>query len=238
VKKTILLIIILLALSACATQKVQNIIEEPVTEGLETAYFAGGCFWCMESDFEKLEGVQEVISGYAGGDVENPTYEQVSSGTTGHRESVKILYDPNIITYEKLIEHFWLNVDPLDGEGQFCDKGFQYTSAIFYQNDNEMMIADETKMKVMKIMGGPIYTEVLELDVFYPAEEYHQDYHNKKPVKYKTYRTLCRRDNRLEEVWKDKSVKELIIWLDNIFYNPRNQRGAELIRTVRWSDYL
>ncbi|MCB1319759.1 MAG: peptide-methionine (S)-S-oxide reductase MsrA [Leptospiraceae bacterium] len=173
--------------------------------GYETAIFAGGCFWCVESDLEKLDGVISVISGYTGGDVENPTYEEVSDGGTGHREAVMVTFDPQKISYETLLQAFWHNVDPVDARGQFCDKGFQYTSAIFYGSPEQKAAADDSKMLLeadeQRFGGQTIATEILPAKTFYPAEDYHQDYYKKNPIRYKFYRGRCGRDNRLKEVW-------------------------------------
>jgi peptide-methionine (S)-S-oxide reductase len=169
----------------------------------DTAYFAGGCFWCMEPPFEKLEGVQSVESGYMGGSKENPTYEEVSSGGTGHAESVRISFDGSKIRYEKLLEVFWRNVDPVTANQQFCDEGNQYRSAIFYQGEEQKKLAEASKAKAAEQLKikKPIVTEIVAAGKFYPAEEYHQDYYKKNPVRYKYYRYRCGRDKRLKEVW-------------------------------------
>lgn len=169
----------------------------------ETAVFAGGCFWCMEPPFEKLDGVSKVISGYTGGSKDNPTYEEVSSGSTGHRESVEITYDPKKVTYAKLLEVFWKNIDPYDERGQFCDKGEQYKSAVYYKNDDEKK-AFEKSLEDLKKSGklkDKVATEAMAFKKFWPAEEYHQDYYKKNPIRYKFYRGGCGRDKRLKEVW-------------------------------------
>ena len=169
------------------------------------AVFAGGCFWCMEPPYDKLDGVLSTTSGYIGGDVANPTYEQVSAGRTGHREAIRIEYDPARVSYRQLLEVFWRNIDPLDARGQFCDKGFQYTSAI-YAVDAEQQAAAETSKAALEAAGkldGEIRTEVLDAGVFYPAEDYHQDYYIKNPVRYKFYRWNCGRDARLKRLWGD-----------------------------------
>jgi peptide-methionine (S)-S-oxide reductase len=173
----------------------------------EKATFAGGCFWCMVPPFEGLPGVISVMSGYTGGRKKNPTYEEVSSGTTGHAESVQIVYDPTKVSYEKLLDIFWHNVDPTVKNSQFCDVGEQYRTAIFYHNDEQKKQA-EASMKVLeesKTLPGPIYTEIVPAGVFYKAEEYHQDYYKKNPVRYKFYRWNCGRDQRLKEIWGDKA---------------------------------
>ncbi len=168
------------------------------------AVFAGGCFWCTESDFEKAHGVIEVISGYTGGDVVNPAYEDVSAGGTGHVESVKVIYDPKKITYEQLLDVFWRHVDPTDTGGQFVDRGSQYRSVIFYSNDEERNLAEASK-KRLEASGQfdrPIVTEILPLGPFYTAEEYHQDYYKKNPIRYRFYRANSGRDRFIEKAWK------------------------------------
>jgi peptide-methionine (S)-S-oxide reductase len=167
------------------------------------ALFAGGCFWCMEPPFEKVDGVFSVTSGYTGGRDKNPTYEQVSSGSTGHAEAVEIVYDPNKVTYEKLLEVFWHNIDPLAANAQFCDHGPQYRSAIFYLDEAQKRLADESKRKIeaSKSFGKPIVTQIVAASVFYRAEEYHQDFYKKSPVRYYSYRAGCGRDRRLKELW-------------------------------------
>ena len=169
----------------------------------ETATFAGGCFWCMEPPFDALEGVISTTSGYAGGPEANPTYEQVSSGRTGHLESLQVEYDPRRVTYEKLLEIFWTNIDPVAGDGQFCDHGPQYRSAIFPHDEQQKRLAEESLAVVTKDkpFAGRVDTRVLPLTRFWPAEEYHQDYYRKNPVSYKMYRYGCGRDARLKELW-------------------------------------
>jgi peptide-methionine (S)-S-oxide reductase len=173
------------------------------TGGTETskATFAGGCFWCMEPPFDKLDGVISTISGYAGGKKKNPTYEEVSAGNTGHAEVVQITYDPKKITYEKLLEVFWHNVDPLTPNRQFCDVGSQYRTAIFYHDETQKRLAEESKKALAKRFKEPIVTEIVAAAEFYPAEDYHQDYYTKNPLRYKYYRYSCGRDQRLEALW-------------------------------------
>ena len=168
-----------------------------------TAIFAGGCFWCVEAAFDKVDGVLSTTSGYTGGTKVNPTYEEVSAGRTGHYESLKVEYDPARVSYEKLLDVFWHNIDPVDAAGQFCDKGPQYRAAIFVANDNERALAEASKAALTKSgkLPGPIVTAILPATTFYPAEEYHQDYYLKNPAHYKFYRWSCGRDNRLEQVW-------------------------------------
>jgi peptide-methionine (S)-S-oxide reductase len=170
---------------------------------LEKATFAGGCFWCMEPPFDHLEGVISTTAGYTGGNKKNPTYEEVSSGTTGHAESVQILYDPSRISYARLLDVFWHNIDPTVKNRQFCDEGNQYRSAIFYHSEEQRRLAEESK-KALEAAGrfkGPIYTEIRPASEFYPAEEYHQKYYQKNPLRYKFYRFNCGRDARLKELW-------------------------------------
>jgi peptide-methionine (S)-S-oxide reductase len=167
------------------------------------AIFAGGCFWCVESDFDKVPGVLSTTSGYTGGTVANPSYEEVSAGGTGHAESVKVVYDPKMVTYEKLLYVYWRNVDPLTKEGQFCDFGTQYRTAIFYLDDEQKRLAEASKAELEKSgrFKRPIVTEIVKAGPFYPAETYHQDYYKKNPVRYNFYRFNCGRDARLDELW-------------------------------------
>src|SRR5205823_6295314 len=175
-----------------------------------TATFAGGCFWCMQPPFEKLEGVLSTTVGYTGGHTRNPTYEEVSAGGTGHAESVQVVYDPKKIGYEKLLDVFWHNVDPLTPEAQFCDHGEQYRTAIFYHDDTQRRLAEEAKRKLndAKRFAQPIVTQIVAATEFYPAEEYHQMYHEKNPVRYKYYRWNCGRDQRLKELWGSAPTEE------------------------------
>ncbi|HEV8582971.1 MAG TPA: peptide-methionine (S)-S-oxide reductase MsrA [Thermoanaerobaculia bacterium] len=165
------------------------------------ATFAGGCFWCMEHPFDQLPGVISVTSGYTGGHKKNPSYEEVSSGGTGHAESVDVVYDPSKIAYEKLLDVYWHNIDPLAKDRQFCDVGTQYRSAIFYHDETQKRLAEASKAEVQKRFKQPIATEIVQASPFYPAEEYHQDYYKKNPIRYNFYRTGCGRDRRLEELW-------------------------------------
>ncbi len=168
-----------------------------------TAIFAGGCFWCMEPPFEKLDGVSSVISGYIGGSVRNPTYEQVSAGRTGHTEAVEITYDPAKVTYEQLLDIFWHNIDPLTANAQFCDHGPQYRSEIFPANAAERAAAEASKSSIAAKLKRQVVTEITDATTFFPAEDYHQDYYEKNPIRYKFYRTSCGRDSRLKELWGD-----------------------------------
>ena len=165
------------------------------------ATFAGGCFWCTESDFEKVPGVSSAVSGYTGGHTKNPTYEQSSSGGTGHAESVEVHYDPAKVSYAQLLDYFWHHVDPTVKDKQFCDEGNQYRTAIFVHNAEERKLAEASKAEVARKLGTTIYTEIADAGPFYPAEEYHQDYYKKNPIRYKFYRANCGRDSRIEQVW-------------------------------------
>ncbi|MGI2170488.1 peptide-methionine (S)-S-oxide reductase MsrA [Shewanella sp. MF05960] len=168
---------------------------------------AGGCFWCMESDFEKLDGVTDVISGFTGGNIKDPIY---NGNHRGHYEAVEITYDPNKVSYEQLLAHYWVNIDPFDAQGQFCDKGSSYLSAIFVANDTERAIAQQSKSKVEKqFPNNKVVTPILNTSIFYPIkgdESYHQDYYKNNPIRYNAYRWNCGRDKRLAEIWGDKAT--------------------------------
>lgn len=170
-----------------------------------TAVFAGGCFWCTESDFEKVDGVIEVMSGYTGGPEKNPSYQQVASGSTGHVEAVQVVYDPAKVTYDQLLDIFWRHVDPTDGGGQFVDRGPQYRSAIFYadEQERELAMASKKRLSATNRFVKPVVTDILPLGAFYPAEDYHQDYYKKNPIRYKWYRSGSGRDQFLEKAWAD-----------------------------------
>lgn len=175
--------------------------------GTASAVFAGGCFWCMEKPFDELPGVTSTTSGYAGGKLRNPTYEQVSTGNTGHIEVVRVEYDPDEISYEALVDVFWRNIDPVDARGQFCDKGHQYTSAIFYGSEDEKEIAEKS-MRVLEESGRlptRIATRIVPAAEFWDAEDYHQDYYKKNPIRYRYYRYGCGRDARLEQLWGNEA---------------------------------
>lgn len=173
----------------------------------EKATFAGGCFWCMEPPFEALPGVITVTSGYTGGQTQNPSYGEVSAGGSGHAEAVEIIYDPAIISYKKLLDIFWHNIDPVTFNRQFCDRGSQYRSAIFYHSSAQARTAKESRENLQnnQFKNVPIATEITAANKFYPAEEYHQDYYKKNPLRYKYYRNSCGRDNRLKEIWKEQA---------------------------------
>jgi len=182
---------------------VQSTGQAAADATLGKAYFAGGCFWCMEEAFEKVEGVLSATSGYMGGRVANPTYEEVSAGRTGHAESVEVVYDPSKVTYQKLLDAFWHNVDPVTPNAQFCDHGSQYRSAIFFQTDEEKRASDSSKHAIeqSKRFTEPIVTQIVPASQFYPAEEYHQDFYKKNPLRYKIYKYNCGRAQRLEALW-------------------------------------
>ncbi|CAA0114967.1 Peptide methionine sulfoxide reductase MsrA [BD1-7 clade bacterium] len=174
----------------------------------DTAIFAGGCFWCMEADFEKLPGVEKVVSGYTGGHVKNPTYSQVVSESTGHYEAIKVSFDPEQVSYQTLLSLFWHTVDPFDNRGQFCDKGPSYRSAIFYLNAAQEKAAKQSLTKLnQRFHDQAIATDIQPAQVFYPAESYHQEYYLKNPVRYKFYRWNCGRDQRLEQIWGTQANK-------------------------------
>jgi peptide-methionine (S)-S-oxide reductase len=195
-KSTLILLLLVIALSHASIV------------AADKAILAGGCFWCMEADFEKLEGVTDVISGFTGGTVKNPTY---NGNHEGHYEAVEITYDPKKVSYEELLEYYWVNIDPFDTTGQFCDKGSSYLSAIFVANETERKLAEESKRKVIeKFPGKEVVTPILKASTFYPIkgnESYHQDYYKKNPIRYKVYRWNCGRDSRLKEIWDDKAMR-------------------------------
>ena len=212
----------------------------------KTAALAGGCFWCMESIFEEVPGVIDAISGYTGGSVPNPTYEQVCSGKTGHVETIKVIYDPKKVSYEELLDVFWRSIDPTDDGGQFVDRGSQYRSAIFYQDEEQRRLAEESKkrLELSGIFDKPIVTEILPLESFYEAEEYHQDYHRKNPIRYQWYRKGSGRDQFLNNTWKKKQAmmettktesknyikpeeKELRQRLSSLQYHVTQENGTE-----------
>jgi peptide-methionine (S)-S-oxide reductase len=178
--------------------------EPAKAPGLQTATFAMGCFWCAETAFEGLPGVATVTSGYTGGFKKDPTYEEVSAGTTGHYESVQVAFDPKVVTYTQLLDLFWHNIDPTQDHGQFCDHGDQYRAAIFCASDAQKQIAEASKHKIETTpqrFKGSIVTQIITASTFYPAEDYHQDFYKKDPVRYKSYRFGCGRDQRLESLW-------------------------------------
>ncbi|HBO69325.1 MAG TPA: peptide-methionine (S)-S-oxide reductase [Deltaproteobacteria bacterium] len=200
----ITLLLALTAAAAVATEKDRGMSTmEKATGKPEKATFAGGCFWCMEAPFDTLPGVISVTVGYIGGTVENPTYEQVSAGATGHTEAVQIVYDPSRTGYAQLLEIFWRNIDPTVKDRQFCDVGSQYRSGIFTHSEEQRMLAEKSKeaLEKSKPFQGSIFTEVTAAGPFYMAEEYHQHYYKKNPIRYTFYRTSCGRDGRLKQLW-------------------------------------
>ncbi len=198
-----------LVLSSCQTseQPAHNSAREAMTaeqaKNLATATFAGGCFWCMEAPFDKLPGVISTLSGYTGGFKKNPSYEEVSDGTTGHAEAVQVTYDSTKISYLQLLQVFWHNIDPLAANRQFCDGGTQYRSGIFYHSEKQRVLAEASKQELVQSgrFKKPIVTEIVAFTEFYPAEEYHQDFYKKNPLRYQAYRSGCGRDRRLQELW-------------------------------------
>lgn len=179
-------------------------LAQAETANIQTATFAGGCFWCMEEPFDVVNGVISTTSGYTGGKVANPTYKQVSAGKTGHAEAVQIKYDVSKVNYEQLLAIFWPNIDPTVENRQFCDVGTQYRSAIFYQDQQQKELAEQSKQEVEKKLQTKVYTQITPATTFYPAEEYHQDYYQKNKFLYKFYRSRCGRDRRLGEIWGEK----------------------------------
>ena len=192
-------------LITCITFILTTGVSAPVFA--DTAVLAGGCFWCVEKDFEALDGVSEAVSGFTGGTAENPTY---SGDHSGHYEAVKITYDPSVISYEELLQHFWVNHDPFDSRGQFCDKGPSYLAAIFVANEEERRLAEQSKQRVIeRFPNETVVTPILPLDTFFPVtgkESYHQDFYKKSPLRYKTYRFACGRDKRLRQIWGEDAT--------------------------------
>jgi peptide-methionine (S)-S-oxide reductase len=190
-----------------ATVAILSVIVQPAFAA--RAILAGGCFWCMESDFEKLHGVSDVVSGFTGGTHPDPTYR---GDHTGHYEAVEITYDPEVVNYQGILDHFWVNHDPFDARGQFCDKGPSYLAAIFVANDEERALAEKSKQQVIEMFPGQsVVTPILPQATFFPIkgdEEYHQDYYKKSPLRYKYYRFGCRRDNRLTAIWGDRATHQ------------------------------
>lgn len=194
-------------------------------QNLETATFAGGCFWCVESDFEKIDGVTTVVSGYTGGKTKNPTYEEVSAGGTGHVEAVQVHYDPQKVTYAELLDTFWRHVDPTDSGGQFVDRGSQYRTAIFYHSAEQKRMAEESKKELARsgVYNKPVVTEILEFSVFYEAEAYHQDYYKKNPLRYKYYRRGSGRDRFLRSIWADSNRKSTKTSQPGVYSKPSDE---------------
>lgn len=191
------------ASAGAAATSDSSTVSDPIPEDWSKAIFAGGCFWCMEQALDEVSGVKRTISGYTGGHVPDPTYHQVSGGGTGHREAVLVYYDPDIASYQDLLHDYWLNVDPTDAGGQFCDRGHSYTTAIWFFTKKQKQLATASKQQLANKPGapGPIVTPILEAEPFYRAEDYHQNYYQKYPFRYHTYKFLCGRQGRLEELW-------------------------------------
>jgi peptide-methionine (S)-S-oxide reductase len=196
---------LLLLAATTAVHAQEASVPEPMQ--VETAVFAGGCFWCVEEAFDEVEGVLTTTSGYTGGDVENPSYEQVSAGGTGHYEAVRVRYDPERVSYDTLLQTFWHNIDPTDPDGQFCDQGSSYRSAIFWRTPAQREQAEASKAALEQDPDAPshVTTEILRAGAFYEAEGYHQDYYRKNPLRYRFYKTACGREGRLEELWGDRA---------------------------------
>lgn len=203
-------------------------------KNLKYATFAGGCFWCMVQPFAKLEGVREVISGYTGGHTENPAYEEVSTGATGHYEAVQVLYDPSVVSYEKLLDTFWRQIDPTDPIGQFADKGTQYRTAIFYFDEEQRKQAEDSKAQLDETgrFGKPIATRILPAARFYPAEEYHQDYYRKEPERYKRYKTGSGREAYIERTWTKSDMSNN---KTEIYKRPPDEELKKRLTPVQYS---
>nr|WP_321359721.1 peptide-methionine (S)-S-oxide reductase MsrA [uncultured Hyphomonas sp.] len=196
-----------MALGFFSSAGAQDQVSSPDAKRLSTAVFAGGCFWCVEADFDKVDGVVSTVSGYTGGTVVNPTYKQVSHEKTGHYEAVKVTYDPDKVSYDDLVDYYFHHIDPTDAAGQFCDKGDSYRSAVFVANPDQREVA-ETEVEMIDhsgVLDKPVVTKILDAGTFWPAETYHQDYYKKNPLKYRYYRTACGRDARVKKVWADAS---------------------------------
>lgn len=210
--KRVILVVAALSVVGLTGVLAQTKTQQSTTAGRSgataTATFAGGCFWCTEADFDKVDGVISTTSGYIGGKTKNPTYESVTSGNTGHAEAVQVVYDPTKVTYQKLLEYFWRTIDPTVKDRQFCDVGNSYRSAIFVHGAEQRAVAEASKkaLSANKPFREPIVTEIVDATTFYPAEEYHQDYYNKNPVRYKFYRFNCGRDARLKQLWGDQAM--------------------------------
>ncbi|WP_199288559.1 peptide-methionine (S)-S-oxide reductase MsrA [Hyphomonas sp. GM-8P] len=196
-----------MALGFFSSAGAQDQVSSPDAKRLSTAVFAGGCFWCVEADFDKVDGVVSTVSGYTGGTVVNPTYKQVSHEKTGHYEAVKVTYDPDKVSYDALVDYYFHHIDPTDATGQFCDKGDSYRSAVFVANGDqrEVVEAEIDMINASGVLGTPVVTQILDASTFWPAEDYHQDYYKKNPLKYRYYRTACGRDARVKNVWAGAS---------------------------------
>ena len=209
-------------------------INSSAEENADSAIFAGGCFWCMESDFEKIAGIKEVVSGYIGGTSKNPNYNNY--GKTGHIEAVQIFFEPSVISYDELLKTFWINIDPLDKDGQFCDRGHEYSTAIFYLTNEQKMLAAKSKAQLENsgILKKTVVTPIIKAGEFFPAEDYHQNYYKKSSIKYKFYRFRCGRDQRLKELWGDQISKGKN---DNViakYQKPDLQQLAEKLTSLQF----
>ena len=205
----VLLLVLCVVVTGTVTARENMTTGPAITDAnIQKAVFAGGCFWCMEADFDKVDGVIRTVSGYAGGHVANPTYRQVSAGGTGHAESVEVTFDTNRVSYAELLQHYWHDIDPTTPNRQFCDTGNQYRTVIFTESEEQKKIALQSKamLEKTKPFTAPIVTEIVKLKTFYPAETYHQNYYQKNPLRYKFYRYTCGRDQRLEELWGKKTT--------------------------------
>lgn len=204
--------------------------------GLKKATFAGGCFWCVESDFEKVEGVVDVVSGYTGGQTENPTYQEVSGGGSGHVEAVQVIYEPEKVSYKQLLEVFWRHVDPTDNGGQFVDRGRQYRTAVFYEDEEQKRIAEESREAVNRSgrFEKPVVTEIIKLNKFFPAEEYHQDFYKKDPMRYRQYRLGSGRDRFLKEVWKGLPESVGVDAVKTSFSRPTDEELRKKLTSMQY----
>lgn len=214
----------------------KGIAVEGESDQLAVATFAGGCFWCTEADFEKLPGVSRVISGYTGGQVEGPTYKQVSAGGTGHVEAVQVYYDPRKVTYRELLEYFWKHIDPTDAGGQFVDRGDQYRSVIFYQSEEERLLAEESKRELEKSgrFDKPVATSIVTSSRFYPAEEYHQDYYKKNPLRYGYYRNGSGRDKFLTKVWGEMKNQTSAVSQTSKYARPTDEELRKSLSPLQY----
>lgn len=201
-----LLCIFIAGFSAVSSAAADSQQDATKNSNSQKAIFAGGCFWCMEPPFDKLDGVISTTSGYTAGHQKNPTYKQVSAGVTGHTEAIEIVFDPDKVSYEKLLEVFWLNIDPLNAKGQFCDYGTQYRTGIYYLDEQQQKLAEASLAGIKSKLNKPIATEIKAATQFYPAEDYHQNYYQVNPVRYNYYRWSCGRDQRLQELWGEQTA--------------------------------
>jgi len=236
IKNIIFYVLVILLIGGCMDNKDSS--GQKIKTGseitLDSAIFAGGCFWCMEQPLESLEGVENVISGYIGGSKKTPTYKEISSGDTGHREAVKVSFDPQKLSYEELLDTFWEQINPTDSEGQFADRGLQYTTAIFYLNDEQKMTAEKSRENLEKSgkFESPIVTEIIKATEFYPAEDYHQDYYKTNPIKYKTYKEYSGRESYLEKIWGNSLVDEKSI--SDKFLKPSDKELKQRLTSLQY----